>query len=324
MKHEIASITAGDTEWKYFLSDNEETYSINFTYPSKLQFSTKSKSIYDEMFEGEESTIKSKLASAINVKYRLKLTDSFHTKFKMFVFYQYLTSEGFDKYFSQDIKTINGHFSNFHFTGSLADIYSSQYYQKSENMHINYEEDGKEYQKKVIEITSKLFDHKKKYDKCYTFEMTKDSYRRSAKKKSNNITSLYEELKQSHLEQHKTFFTKNYFKKLLSKTTCEYCGISIEQIDLLGEKGLLHNKRSDTRGYSLEIDRKHPNKEYSNENCCMACYWCNNAKTDEFKVKEFREIARGINAIWNQRLKKIDEMEEVIFPPDDSPIWNMK
>jgi len=36
----------------------------------------------------------------------------------------------------------------------------------------------------------------------------------------------------------------------------------------------------------------------------MACYWCNNAKTDEFDGDEFKEIGEAIKKVWKKRLKK--------------------
>jgi len=103
--------------------------------------------------------------------------------------------------------------------------------------------------------------------------------------------------------------SRNAFEELKSQQKCSYCGISEIQINELGEKGKLYNKRSDTRGYSLEIDRMNPNKEYTFDNICMSCYWCNNAKTDEFTVKEFENIAHAINDVWSERLGK-----EINFP----------
>jgi len=52
----------------------------------------------------------------------------------------------------------------------------------------------------------------------------------------------------------------------------------------------------------------------------MSCYWCNNAKTDEYIPSEFKEIARGINHVWNKRLEKDGISEKIIFP-EDSAIW---
>ncbi|MGB0166677.1 MAG: hypothetical protein ACPF8V_07460 [Luteibaculum sp.] len=86
---------------------------------------------------------------------------------------------------------------------------------------------------------------------------------------------------------------------------CGYCGVTQKQIDKLIEQGLIRNK-AETRGFSLEIDRLNPNEEYTAKNITLACYWCNNAKTDEFTVAEFEPIADGIRKVWNQRLKEVD------------------
>jgi len=107
---------------------------------------------------------------------------------------------------------------------------------------------------------------------------------------------------------------KNTFDKLLLNASCEYCGITIKEINKLSEEGKLYTKRA--RGYSMEIDQKDPNGLYSNDNCVASCYWCNNAKTDEFIVDEFKEIARGINVTWQKRLGD----EKVEFP-EESDIW---
>ena len=52
--------------------------------------------------------------------------------------------------------------------------------------------------------------------------------------------------------------------------------------------------------------RKGLNGEYKIGNIILSCYWCNNAKSDEFSLSEFKEIARGINHTWNKRLRSID------------------
>jgi folylpolyglutamate synthase/dihydropteroate synthase len=104
------------------------------------------------------------------------------------------------------------------------------------------------------------------------------------------------------------------------KGTCEYCGVSNEQIKKLRENKLIFSKSG--RGFSLEVDRKDPNLEYTKYNCCMACYWCNNAKTDEYLPFEFKEIARGINTEWNRRLKLIDENKNVVFD-EKAAIWEI-
>lgn len=84
---------------------------------------------------------------------------------------------------------------------------------------------------------------------------------------------------------------------------CEYCHITKKKINALIDKQLL-NKKKHTRGWSLEIDRKEPNLEYTRENCVWCCYWCNSAKTDEFSHQEFKEIGKVIENIWDGRLNR--------------------
>lgn len=63
----------------------------------------------------------------------------------------------------------------------------------------------------------------------------------------------------------------------------------------------------------MEIDKIESDKEYAKCNIVLSCYWCNNAKTDEFSLDEFKSIAKGINAAWNKRLKP---EKEIIFPEE--------
>jgi len=55
--------------------------------------------------------------------------------------------------------------------------------------------------------------------------------------------------------------------------------------------------RQDRRGLALEVDRKDNTKPYSPLNCVLACYPCNNAKSDVFSYDEFVEIGRTIGKI---------------------------
>ncbi len=108
------------------------------------------------------------------------------------------------------------------------------------------------------------------------------------------------------------------FVTMLIKNNCAYCGISMQNIHQLAANKKLFTKRG--RGYSMEVDQLDPYMHYESDNCEASCYWCNNAKTDEFLPSEFKEIARGINKTWNQRLKKADSSETICFP-ENSDIW---
>lgn len=89
------------------------------------------------------------------------------------------------------------------------------------------------------------------------------------------------------------------FKSFEDADHCGYCNTSINTIrNLMASKQIF---KKNERGYNLELDRKKPNKEYSTENCIMACYWCNNAKTDEFDDEEFTPIGKAIGEVFKKR-----------------------
>lgn len=181
-------------------------------------------------------------------------------------------------------------------------MYSSQYYQFDDNRDIKL----KNRQLKSKDIVQNLMDNQK--------------YIISSANLKNYLADKYDKLKQDY-KNNSAVITQDDFNKLIQNVICEYCGISKEKIKILGDNAQLNNKRSETRGYTLEVDRKEPNLEYTKENCCMSCYWCNNAKTDEFNVSEFKEIARGINIVWNQRMRKSGIRETICFP-ESSKIWD--
>ena len=109
------------------------------------------------------------------------------------------------------------------------------------------------------------------------------------------------QLEKDYILSFENIFPATSFEKLLSEKNCHYCKISKDEIEELGKKNLLYKKT--LRGWNLEIDRLNSNLEYFPENCVMSCYWCNNAKTDEFTESEFLKIGSVINAIWNDRLR---------------------
>ncbi len=126
------------------------------------------------------------------------------------------------------------------------------------------------------------------------------------------ITQRIEQLENIHIDLFKSFetqyvekfslkFPESDFIKLIETKHCHYCQITLDEIETLGEKKKIYKKS--LRGWTLEIDRLNSNFEYSPDNCVMSCYWCNNAKTDEFTEIEFLQIGKEIRKIWLTRLK---------------------
>ena len=69
---------------------------------------------------------------------------------------------------------------------------------------------------------------------------------------------------------------------------CYYCNVNQNDISLLIEQGIIKSKRFNKRGQNLEIDRK-DSSLYNKENCVLACYFCNNHKSDIISAEEFKK-----------------------------------
>ncbi|GEM_PF-557404 len=93
---------------------------------------------------------------------------------------------------------------------------------------------------------------------------------------------------------------------LSNSDTCYYCGSLQADLTHLITSGEIQAKSG--RGKTLELERKMPNEPYSNfQNLALACYWCNNAKTDSFSEAEFSEeggIADQIGIVLRNRIAK--------------------
>ena len=94
------------------------------------------------------------------------------------------------------------------------------------------------------------------------------------------------------------------FNKSEEKLICCYCDTSKKEMNQLYKAQMIY-KKSDTRGFNLEVERFNSNEEYHTDNIDLACYWCNNAKTDEFTKEEFKPIGEQIRKVWLDRLAKI-------------------
>lgn len=201
----------------------------------------------------------------IKSKYRSKAKDSFKTRLRFYIF-DYVVYK--KKTFTEE------DFFDFEITDKLIKQYTAEYYQKEFNDNLKIED----CELTISEIYDKIKEteirEKAVYDKWFE-KYFKDKF---------EIQYPYKE-----------------FKEDLLSEVCHYCHITINMIHQLADEKKLYKKNA--RGWVMEIDRKQPNKEYTTENCVPSCYWCNNAKTDEFCDKEFKEVGEAIRKIWEKRLK---------------------
>ncbi|SFQ48873.1 hypothetical protein [Hymenobacter arizonensis] len=90
-----------------------------------------------------------------------------------------------------------------------------------------------------------------------------------------------------------------------SELACAYCQITDAQFKTLIDARQIQTKRLRTRGSTFEIDCREPHLGYTINNLAICCYWCNNAKTDEFTEDEFRPVAEALGRVWQQRLSAL-------------------
>ena len=110
------------------------------------------------------------------------------------------------------------------------------------------------------------------------------------------VKTLWERKKKDGMDITFEKFKKWYMSR---DQKCCYCGITEEKIKQLMGSGRL-TKRN--RGKTLELERKNPDKGYDDlNNLALACYWCNNAKTDTFTAEEFKLVGKAFGKIWKSR-----------------------
>ncbi len=115
------------------------------------------------------------------------------------------------------------------------------------------------------------------------------------KRKNEVLYSTYQRVKENccpEWKDSKAFYKWYWETEEAQKSKCKYC-------NLPGDTTKYYNKyfREGNRGLRLEVDRRDSTKPYSPETCVLACYPCNNAKSDVFSSEEFEVIGKTIGEI---------------------------
>ena len=130
-----------------------------------------------------------------------------------------------------------------------------------------------------------------------TIEQLKANYNSRIKKDLNAFTSFDDFL---------TWYNNN-------EKICHYCGLTEMQSQEIVVKGLLKSNRfpqngltgqGKARGMWLEVDRIKPKEPYSENNCVLACYFCNNDKSDVFNGDDYKLFFQNRFEFLNQLLKR--------------------
>ena len=107
---------------------------------------------------------------------------------------------------------------------------------------------------------------------------------------------------------------------------CCYCGVKEEYLSQYfntenPQYFIDKDNKARQRGKFLEIERKQTVgklNSYSEDNVALACYVCNNAKSDFISPANFKPIAQGIHNFWKKVLP--EGLGELIFP-ENSNVW---
>ena len=213
--------------------------------------------------------------SKIKSKFKSKARESFGTKLNLYLLHKHLR---------EDPGNISMEdFKKFRITEELVNVYTTKYW--------NWYTD-----KPFNAIPSKI-----NY-KVKTKETINELYKKMKDWREDN-SDLIKEIRDDYIRDFESIFPLKDFENMLKTEKCHYCGITIKMVNDLVDKEQIFKKKL-TRGFVLEIDRIRPNEEYTKENSVMCCYWCNNAKTDEFTEKEFLKIGKVIKKIWKDRISK--------------------
>ncbi|MBP6714904.1 MAG: hypothetical protein KA157_13265 [Aliarcobacter sp.] len=129
-----------------------------------------------------------------------------------------------------------------------------------------------------------------------------------SKKATINIEEKIASNRYSNIKYRVTYELKEYWERedfirwfVNKEKKCCYCLCSAEELNKFYD--LNSSKRKSTRGKSLEIERIE-DKEYSENNCELSCYWCNNAKSDVFTYEEFKNIGKSIGEVIRNKINK--------------------
>lgn len=204
------------------------------------------------------------MANKLPPRYNEKANDSFRTKIRLYMFNKSLNNNW--QSFGLD------DFRRFEISKDLVTTYTTEYWQ--------YETDYK-----------------------IKDDLTNDFIQKEIAKKEIALKAVIEVFRQNYIsEVFPLIFPVEKFESMTKVEKCVYCGITMPLVIELANQQKLFKKNY--RGWSLEIDRIDSNLEYTPDNCVMACYWCNNAKTDEFTHEEFKEIGKTFRVTWENRLGK--------------------
>jgi hypothetical protein len=155
---------------------------------------------------------------------------------------------------------------------------------------------------------------------CQDLDISRKEYSELAKKLDNErkseiliirrVRSLYHNKKDlvGFSFQNFNSFYKWYSTQYQTQNgKCYYCETDEKIIAQLFEKKFQNRKRT-TRGKHLEIERRNSTDNlYNEKNCVLACYFCNNDKSDIFDEHEYLEYLKDRKGFLTSQFEKLND-----------------
>jgi hypothetical protein len=103
------------------------------------------------------------------------------------------------------------------------------------------------------------------------------------------------------------FYKWHKYQHIKQKGKCHYCKTDEHIISKLFETKYGNRKRLN-RGLHLEVERRDSDTNiYDDDNCVLACYFCNNDKSDIFTESEFLKYLKNRNQFFKEEFKKLND-----------------
>jgi len=120
-----------------------------------------------------------------------------------------------------------------------------------------------------------------------------------------HLYSTYQRIKKAHCceeweKDSRSFYGWYQEQADKQKKCCAYCGLPGDTKEYYYRHFRPDKNGHCRRGLALEVE-KNNNEPYSPSNCVLACYPCNNAKSDVFFYDEFVEIGRAIGKVKRRK-----------------------
>jgi len=117
------------------------------------------------------------------------------------------------------------------------------------------------------------------------------------------LRALHQSIKSRSGDKYKFNGFKNFYNWYIKEEqVCCYCGITEQNLETIKNNGWGTKRR---RGSKLEVERVDTNSnDYSESNCALACYFCNNHKSDVITKDDFSTYFKEPMKLYLEKLTK--------------------